>query len=152
MNKKYIITLTAEERAMLEDLTRSGMATARKMTHARILLKADVAAGGPGWPDEQIAAALEVSANTVRRIRLLFVEEGLALALNPRPAQRVPTTKLDGVKEAHLIALTCGPAPEGRARWSTRLLADRFVALGHVAALSHETVRRTLKKASCSPG
>jgi len=117
-----------------------------------LLLKADVAAGGPGWPDEQIAAALDVSASTVRRIRLLFVEEGFDLALNPRPAQRAYPTKLDGAGEAHLIALTCGVPPDGHTRWSTRLLADRFVALGHVAALSHETVRRTLKKASYSPG
>ncbi len=152
MNKKYIVTLTAEERTMLEEMTRSGKAAARKITHARVLLKADVAAGGPGWPDEQIAGALDVSASTVRRLRLLFVEEGLDLALNPRPAQRVYPTKLDGAGEAHLIALTCGAPPEGHARWSTRLLADRFVALGHVEALSHETVRRTLKKASCSPG
>jgi len=146
------VTLTAEERTMLEEMTRSGKAAARKITHARILLKADVAAGGPGWPDEQIAAALEVSASTVRRLRLLFVEEGLDVALNPRPAQRAYPTKLDGAGEAHLIALTCGAPPEGHAHWSTRLLADRFVALGHVEALSHETVRRTLKKASCSPG
>jgi len=152
VNKKYIVTLTAEERTMLEEMTRSGKAAARKITHARVLLKADVAAGGPGWPDEQIAGALDVSASTVRRLRLLFVEEGLDLALNPRPAQRVYPTKLDGAGEAHLIALTCGAPPEGHARWSTRLLADRFVALGHVEALSHETVRRTLKKASCSPG
>jgi len=152
VNKKYSVTLTAEERTMLEEMTRSGKAAARKITHARILLKADVAAGGPGWPDEQIAAALEVSASTVRRLRLLFVEEGLDVALNPRPAQRAYPTKLDGAGEAHLIALTCGAPPEGHARWSTRLLADRFVALGHVEALSHETVRRTLKKARCSPG
>ena len=152
MNKKYSVTLTAEERTMLEEMTRSGKAAARKITHARILLKADVAAGGPGWPDEQIAAALEVSASTVRRLRLLFVEEGLDVALNPRPAQRAYPTKLDGAGEAHLIALTCGAPPEGHARWSTRLLADRFVALGHVEALSHETVRRTLKKVSCSLG
>jgi len=152
VNKKYIVTLTAEERTMLEEMTRSGKAATRKITHARVLLKADVAAGGPGWPDEQIAGALDVSASTVRRLRLLFVEEGLALALNPRPAQRAYPTKLDGAGEAHLIALTCGAPPEGHARWSTRLLADRFVALGHVAALSHETVRRTLKKVSCSPG
>ena len=152
MNKRYIVTLTAEERAMLEEMTRSGKAAARKIAHARILLKADVAEGGPGWADARIAGALDVSASTVRRLRLLFVEEGLALALNPRPAQRAYPTKLDGAGEAHLIALTCGAAPEGHARWSTRLLADRFVALGHVAALSHETVRRTLKKARCSPG
>jgi len=152
VNKNYIITLTTEERALLEDLIRSGTAAARTIAHARILLKAAVAAGGPGWPDDQSATAVEVSASTVRRIRLLFVEEGLALALNPRPAQRVPTTNLDGANEAHLIALTCGPAPEGRARWSTRLLANRVVALGHGAALSHETVRRALKKANGGPG
>jgi len=144
--KKYIVTLTAEERAMLEEMTRTGKAAARKIAHARILLKADVAEGGPGWPDEQIAGALDVSASTVRRIRLLFVEEGLDVALNPRPAQRAYPTKLDGAGEAHLIALTCGAPPEGRARWSLRLLADRFVALGHVEAVSHETVRQTLKK------
>ncbi len=152
MNKKYIVTLTAEERTMLEEMTRSGKAAARKITHARILLKADVAVGGPGWPDEQIAAALDVSTSTVRRLRLLFVEEGLDLALNPRPAQRVYPTTLDGAGEAYLIALTCGAPPEGHARWSTRLLADRFVALGHVEALSHETVRQTLKKTNCSRG
>jgi len=115
VNKKYIVTLTAEERTMLEEMTRTGTAAARKIAHARILLKADAAAGGPGWPDEQIAAALDVSASTVRRLRLLFVEEGLALALNPRPAQRVYPTTLDGAGEAHLIALTCSAAPEGRA-------------------------------------
>ncbi len=152
MNKKYIVTLSAEERALLEEMTRTGKAAARKITHARILLKADVAEGGPGWPDEQIAEALDVSASTVRRIRLLFVEEGFAQALTPRPAQRAYSTKLDGAAEAHLIALTCGPAPEGHARWSTRLLADRFVALGHIEALSHETVRQTLKKTNCSRG
>jgi len=152
VNKKYIVTLTAEERTMLEEMTRTGTAAARKIMHARILLKADVTAGGSGWTDEQIAAALDVSTSTVRRIRLLFVEEGFDLALNPRPAQRAYPTKLDGAGEAHLIALTCGVPPEGYARWSTRLLADRFVALGHVEALSHETVRRTLKKVNCSPG
>ncbi len=152
MNKKYIVTLTAEEQTQLGDLTRGGKAAARKIAHARILLKADVAEGGPGWPDERIAEALDVSASTVRRIRLLFVEEGLAAALDRRPADRVYPTKLDGAGEAHLIALTCGVPPEGHARWSTRLLADRFVALGHVEALSHETVRRALKKASCGPG
>jgi len=108
VNKRYIVTLTAEERALLEEMTRSGKAAARKIAHARILLKADVAEGGPGWADERIAGALDVSASTVRRIRLLFVEEGLDLALNPRPAQRVYPTKLDGAGEAHLIALTCG--------------------------------------------
>lgn len=152
VNKKYIVTLTAEERVMLEELTRTGKAAARKIAHARILLKADAAEDGPNWPDEQIAEALAVSASTVRRIRLLFVEEGLDVALNPRPSPRVYPTKLDGAGEAHLIALACSPAPEGQARWSLRLLAQRFVALGHVEALSHETGRRALKKVSCAPG
>ncbi len=152
VSKRYIVTLTAEERATLEALTRSGKAAARKLTHARILLKANVAEGGPGWPDERIAEALDVSASTVRRIRLLLVEEGLGVALDPRPAHRVPVLKLDGAREAHLIALACGEAPAGRARWTLRLLAERFVALGHVEALSHETVRRTLKKTHCSRG
>jgi len=152
VNKRYIVTLTAEERALLEEMTRSGKAAARKIAHARILLKADVAEGGPSWPDERIAGALDVSASTVRRIRLLFVEEGLDLALNPRPAQRAYPTKLDGAGEAHLIALTCGVPPAGWARWSLRLLADRFVALGHVEAVSHETVRQALKKVNCSLG
>ena len=146
MNKTYIVTLTAEERVRLEEMTRTGKAAARTIGHARILLKADVAEGGPGWPDEHSAAALDVSTRTVRRIRLLCVAEGLDLALTPRPAQRVYPTTLDGAGEAHLIALTCGTAPEGRARWSLRLLADRCVALGYGAAVSHETVRQTLKK------
>ena len=88
----------------------------------------------------------------MRRLRLLFVEDGLAVALHPRPTQRVLAHKLDGAREAHLIALACGEAPEGRARWTLRLLAERFVALGHVETLSHETVRRTLKKTTCSLG
>ena len=152
MSKRYIVTLTDEERGKLEALTRNGRAAAHAITHARILLKADSAEGGPSWTDEQVGDALAVSANTVRRIRLLFVEEGLDQALHRRLAQRAPAHKLDGVGEAHLIALACGEAPEGRARWTLRLLAERFVALGHVEALSHETVRRTLKKTHCSLG
>lgn len=152
MSKRYVVTLTPEERRELEALTRTGRAAAHAITHARILLKADAAEGGSGWTDEQIAEALDVSASTVRRLRLLFVEEGLTAALHPRPAQRTPVLKLDGAKEAHLIALACGEPPDGRARWSLRLLAERFVALGHMETLSHETVRRTLKKTSCAPG
>ena len=86
MSKRYIVTLAAEEQAALEGLIRSGKAAARKLAHARILLKVNVAEGGPGWPDERIAEAVDVSASTVRRIRLLFVEEGLAVALDPRPS------------------------------------------------------------------
>jgi transposase len=152
MTKKYIVTLTEEERAQLDALCRTGKAAVRKITHARILLKADVSPGGPGWQDQQISAALEVSEGTVRRIRQLFVEEGLAAALHPRPSRRPRVYKLDGAGEAHLIALACSQAPEGQDRWTLRLLAERFVELGHVESLSHETVRQVLKKVSCSPG
>jgi transposase len=152
MAKKYIVTLTEEERAQLDDLCRTGKAAARKITHARILLKADVSPSGPGWQDQQISAALEVSEGTVRRIRQLFVEEGLAAALTPRPSRRPRVYKLDGAGEAHLIALACSQAPEGQGRWTLRLLAERFVELGHVESISHETVRQVLKKVRCSPG
>lgn len=152
MNKKYRVTLTAEERTVLEDLVRTGTAAARKIAHARILLKADAGPGGPGWQDRAIGAALEVSEGTVRRIRLLFVEEGLAAALNRRAAARPRPCRLDGAGEAHLIALTCSAPPAGRARWPVRLLAEKMVELAYVDAISHETVRQVLKERSCSPG
>ena len=109
--KKYIVTLTEEERAALEELLRNGKAAARKLTHARILLKADVSSGGPGWRDEAISAALEVSTGTVQRIRQLFVDDGREAALNRRPAAQPRPWKLDGVGEAHLISLTCSEPP-----------------------------------------
>jgi transposase len=150
--KKYIVTLTGEERAALEDLIRKGTAAARKLSHARVLLKADVGPGGAGWQDQQISTALDLSESTVRRVRQLFVEEGLAAALDPRPSRRPRVCKLDGAGEAHLIALACSQAPAGRERWTLRLLAERFVALGQVESICHETVRQVLKKVSCSPG
>ena len=154
MNKKYIVTLTSEERATLEEMIGKGKAAARKLAHARILLKADVGEDGPGpgWADQRISAALEVSAGTVQHVRQLFVEEGLAAALAPRLSQRVRAYKLDGAGEARLAALACSMAPAGHARWSLRLLADTMVELAYVDAISHETVRRVLKKTSCSRG
>lgn len=146
--KKYIVTLTEAERARLEALMRTGKAAARKLTHGRILLKADVSGGGPGWSDQEISAALEVSTGTVQRIRQLLVEEGLESALNPRPAARPRPWKLDGVGEAHLIALACSEPPAGQARWTLRLLAGQMVELAYVDTLSHETVRQVLKKAN----
>lgn len=146
--KKYIVTLTEEERAGLQELIGKGKAAARKLTHGRILLKADVGSGGPGWRDEEISVAVEVSPGTVQRIRQLFVEEGLEAALHPRPAARPRPWKLDGVGEAHLIALACSEPPAGRARWTLRLLAERMVELAYVDTLSYETVRQVLKKAN----
>ena len=149
--KKYIVTLEPEEREFLKHLIRKGRAAARKLTHARILLKADSSEGQPGWTDERIAQALEVHPATVANVRRRFVEEGLDAALNPRPGGHRPR-KLDGDAEAHLIALVCSHAPEGHGRWTLRLLADRMVELEYVDSVSHETIRQTLKKTNSSRG
>jgi hypothetical protein len=149
MNKIYRVTLTAEEREDLEGLINKGRGAARMLTRARILLKADASPQqGPAWSDEQIRDALDVGLVTVYRVRQSFVEEGLELTLKPRPRNRRYDRLLDGDQEAHLIALACSTPPPGRARWTLRLLAKRFVALGHVDDVSHETVRQTLKKTS----
>jgi transposase len=151
--KKYKVTLEPEERQALHDLIAAGKAAARKLTHARILLKADAAEGGPAWRDEQIAEALEVSPATVERVRQRFVEQGLDAALDRKlrdhPA-RPP--KLDGRAEARLIALACSAPPEGRAVWTMQLLADKLVELEVVDSISDETVRVALKKTRSNRG
>jgi transposase len=152
MRKKYIVTLTEQERQALREMLSRGKAAARKLTHARILLKADRSEGGPGWNDGAIAEGLDVGTATVERVRRQFVEEGLDAALERRRPRREYQRKLDGDAEAHLIALACSDPPEGRSRWSLRLLADRLVALEHVDAVSYQTVRRVLKKTSSSLG
>lgn len=149
MNKKYVVTLSDVERAELQALLAKGKAAARKLTHAQILLKVDRA--GPNWTDEEAAEAFEVHTNTVRAIRERFVNEGLESALN-RKRQVRPSRerKLDGAKEARLIAVACGSPPEGRVRWTLRLLANELVQLQVVDTVSYETVRQTLKKTSSS--
>jgi transposase len=146
-----MVRLTPEEQTQLVQLTRHGKVAARALLHARILLKADSGPEAPAWSDEAISEALEVPVTTVARVRQRFVEQGLEAALRPRATTRQYERKLDGAVEAHLIALACGPAPAGRAQWTLRLLADQLVELQHVGSISHETVRRTLKKTSCSP-
>ena len=147
--KKYIVRLSGEERNSLKTLVSSGKGPARMFTRARILLKADVGEGGPGWPDEKIAEALDVTVQTIERVRKQLVEEGLEAVLKRRKyIQKVSRKKLDGDAEAHLIALACSESPEGYTRWSLRLLADRMVELGYVESISHEAVRRVLKKTS----
>jgi hypothetical protein len=146
--KKYRVTLTEEERAGLEAMLSKGKAAARALTRARILLKADASALGPAWPDEQTRSALDVGLATVYRLRQAFVEEGLEAALRPRQANRKYARLLDGEQEAHLIALACGKPPPGFARWTLRLLAERFVDLRHAEHICPETVRQTLKKTS----
>jgi transposase len=148
--KKYIVRLPPEEQTQLLQMLRSGKAAARTLLHARILLKADSGSAIAAWSDEAISEALEVHATTVARVRQRFVEDGLEAALRPKPTRRQYARKLDGVAEAHLIALAGSPAPVGQAQWSLRLLAARLVELDHVSSISHETIRRTLKKTSCS--
>jgi transposase len=149
MYKKYVVRLTDQERGQLETLVRSGRAHTRKLLYARILLKAD--ANGPDqWTAERIADALEVSSATVARERRRYCEDGLEVALMPKKPGKPRRRVLDGRAEAHLIALSCSDPPEGRERWSMRLLADRMVELGHVDTVSHETIRRTLKKTPSS--
>ena len=147
MTKKYRVTLTPAEREEREGLLARGKADVRKIKHAQILLKADEAEGGPGWPDERIAEAFDAGITTVERLRRRFVEEGLEAALRTyRTGTRLYERKLDGAQEAHLIALACSAPPDERARWTLRLLAQRMVELAYVDTLSYETVRQTLKK------
>jgi transposase len=143
---KYAVKLTEAERARLRTLVGRGAAPARMLAHARILLKANQGEGGPAWTDAAIAAALAVHPATVARVRRAYVEAGLDAALARKAPDRVYPRKLDGAAEAHLVALTCGAPPAGRERWTLRLLADEMVRLEVVAAVSHETVRRTLKQ------
>ena len=152
MPKRYVVTLTDEEREQLTALVTKGKAAARALIHARVLLKADQSPGSPAWTDERIREALDIGLCTVMRVRERFVEEGLEAALRPRTPAKPRPRKLDGHREAQLITLACSEAPAGRGRWTLRLLADRLVELGCVDALSHETVRRTLKKTRSSRG
>ena len=141
--KKYLVTLNEEEGRTLRELIKKGTLAARKLSRAHILLLAD-----EGRTDDEIAAALHVGRATVERVRKRFVEDGFEEALRERPRPgKVPL--LDGKQEAYIIATACSTPPEGRARWSVRLLAGD---LGIVEEISRETIRRTLKKTISSPG
>ena len=148
-NKKYVVRLDGEEREQLRRLVSKGRASALKLTRAHILLQTDVSKAGPGWTDERIAEGLGVTVRTIEHVRRRFVEEGLERALE-RKKQCRPSVerKLDGRKEARLIAVCCSKPPDGRKRWTLRLLADRLVELRIVDSISYETVRSTLKKTS----
>jgi transposase len=142
--KKYLVTLTAEERHHLEQLVAKGKAAARTIAHAPVLLHADQATGET---DAEIAETFGLGVRTVERVRQRFVEEGLGAALKPKSSPRLPR-KVDGDVEAHLVALACSDPPEGRQRWTLRLLADKLVELDQVESISHEQVRQVLKKTS----
>jgi transposase len=150
--KKYVVRLGEEERARLAEFVRTGKRAAHMVTKARILLKADVSEAGEGWSDSRIAEALDTSVATVERTRRQLVEEGFEAVLtrksNPNSARR---RIFDGAAEAKLIALACGPAPAGRARWTLSLLEEKVVELGIVERASDNTIGRTLKKTFLSP-
>jgi transposase len=150
--KKYVVELTQDERDYLYGLISAGSASARMLNRARILLKADVGKHSEGKPliDQQIAPMLETSSATVQRVRERFCRQGLDAALERSKPDRIYHRSLDGRAEARLIALACSEAPEGRERWSMRLLADKAVEMGIVGSVSHETVRKTLKKTNCA--
>jgi transposase len=150
--KQHVVRLTPAERAELRALVATGVIPARTQTHARILLKCDAGTAGPRWSDAQVAAAVDVSARTVARVRARFSAQGLAAALARKPPDRVYRRKLDRAQEARLVAIACTVPPPGQARWSLRLLAQRLVELEVVAGISPETVRATLKKTPSSRG
>ncbi len=149
--KKYIVKLAKDERADLSKLIAQGKASARKLTHARILLKADSSQDGPGGTDEAISEALEVGTAPVERVRQRLVEEGMAAALNRHRPHTPRLRKLDGEQEAHLIALACSQPEEGQERWTLQLLADKLVQLQVVESISRETVRQVLAHNELKP-
>ena len=145
--KKYIVRLSSQEREQLSDFIHSGKRSAQLLTKARILLKADLSEAGEGWSDGKIAEALDTSVANIERTRRQLVEEGFEAVLtrkyNPNSA---PPRIFDGVAEAKLIALACGPAPAGYARWTLSLLEEKVVELNIVEKASDNTIGRTLKK------
>lgn len=145
MEKKYIVRLTDEERKVLREVVKKLKGTSQKVRRAQVLLKAD--ADGPNWTDKKIAEAVSCRTKTVENIRQRLVTEGFEIALNGKERETPPRQKvLDGEQEAKVIALRLGEPPEGFANWSLRLLADQVVELGIVESVSHETLRKTLKK------
>lgn len=147
MPKKYTVHLDTQERAQLEKMVKAGKASVHKIRHAHILLASDASKRGPKLTDVEVAKSLGVAVRTIEGIRKRWVEEGMESALN-RKKQASPSVApmFDGEKEARLIAVACGPKPEGRARWTLNLLADRMVELRVVEHCSGQTVMRVLKK------
>jgi transposase len=146
MGKKYIVDLKRDEQEMLTGLIAFGMQRAQKISHARILLKAD-----DGWTDQKISEALNVSVLTIERVRQHFVEEGIQRALSPRKTRRKYQHLMDGVQEAHLLALACSQPPKGHRRWSLRLLASEMIRLEYIEDVSHATVRHVMQANELKP-
>ena len=151
MSPRYRVTLTKEERKELESMTRRGKTHARRFIHARALLLCDAGADGPAWNVSDVATALGVTSRAIEHLKKRFVEDGLEAALERKPREKPPReVTFDGAFEARLIALACSDAPDGRRRWTVRLLADKAVELSFAASVSHMTVQRVLKKTNLS--
>lgn len=151
--KKYVVTLTKDEREILNNLVSKGKHPSQKILNALILLDCDTGVFQVGRStNEEIARVLNISMKKIDRVKKRFVEEGFDLALDKRKADRIYEKKADGEFEAHLIALSCSEPPEGFSRWSLRLLADKAVELSYIDSISHEAVRRILKKTNSSLG
>lgn len=149
---KHVVRLTEEERKKLSDLISKGRGPAAALRRARILLKADEGEGGPSWTDSAICEALEVSLSTVSRVRKTLVEEGFDEALDRKKPQGRQYQKLDGEQEAHLIAVACSTPPEGRTRWTLKMLSGKLIELNVVDYICPECVRVTLKKTNLNRG
>lgn len=143
--KKYHVYLTEDEKGSLKEIVKKGKASAQEIQRAHILLKADISEG-KGWTDQEIRDTFDLAPNTVAKIRKRFSEVGLNETVKRKRPDRDYVTRLDGKQEAHLVALACSSPPEGYARWTLRLLAQRMVLLEYVDSLSYETVRQVLKK------
>jgi hypothetical protein len=150
MAPRYKVTLTEEERGELETITRHGKTTAPRFIHARALLLCDAGEHGPAWKVADIAEALGITPRTIEHLKQRFVEEGLGSALARKPSSRIPEVIFDGTFDARLTALACSSAPEGRSRWSVRLLAEKIVELNIAPSVSTMTVQRALKKTNLS--
>lgn len=149
---RYNVTLTKEEREQLLSIMNKGKHTSQQYRNACILVNSDEGQSGSKFTSEQIAQLLRINTKTVERIKQRFVEEGFEACIERKPYPNLGPKKADGDFEAHLVALSCSKAPKGHARWSLRLLADKMVELQYAESISHETVRRVLKKTKLSPG
>lgn len=151
MSPRYRVTLTPQEHTELETLTRRGKTHARRVIHARALLLCDAGTDSPAWKVEEVAEALGITSRTIEHLKKRFVEEGLEAALDRKQREKPPREVIfDGAFEARLIALACSDTPDGHARWTVRLLADKAVELNFAASVSHMTVQRILKKTNLS--
>ena len=149
---RYKVTLTPEERIELESIMKKGRHTSMEFRNACILLNSDESPSGNKFSNEEIAGLLHINVKTVERLKQDFVEQGFESCLGRKPYPEVVPLKIDGDFEAHLVALSCSEAPEGYSRWSLRMLADKAVELNFIDSVSHETVRKTLKKTKLNRG